>query len=133
MAKKDPFWKAMVELVRLKVKLSGPTIDHSGVVGVEGPKTQGCENVTAAPSGTLSNEPEPSSTSANTHDLIPVAAARLVVTFPAESWRTIPPPAPEEKLIEPLINAAWAADGKANSATSAIRGGMRVSYFWFLN
>lgn len=35
----------------------------------------------------------------------------------------IPPPAPEEKLIEPVMNAAGAAEVKANKATRAIRGG----------
>lgn len=83
-ARKDPFWKAMVEDARLKVKFSGLTIVHSGVFAVEGLNTQGCENTTADPSGTVLNEPVPSSTSASSQDWIPVAAARFVVAFPAE-------------------------------------------------
>lgn len=105
-ARKDPFWKAIVADARLKEKLSGPPIVHNGDFGVEGLNTQGCVKVTAVPSSTLSNEPDPSSTSANSQDWMPVAAAILVVTLPAESCRTIPPPAPEEKLIEPVIKSA---------------------------
>ncbi len=104
-------------------KASGPAIVHSGVMVVEESKIQGCRKRTTEPSATLPNEPEPVSTSAIVHDLIPAAAARLVVAFSPESWRMIPPSGEEEKLIEPEMNAAWIADVRAIKAIRHITGG----------
>ena len=93
----------MADEVRLNVNSSGPAIFHNGVADAKGSKSQGCRKETAVPSTTVSNEPEPSSTSVNVHSLIPAAAARFVVTFSPESRRTMPPSGEEEKLIEPEV------------------------------
>lgn len=49
---------------------------------------------------------------------MPAAEARFVVMLPAESWRIIPPPAPDEKLIEPVMDAAWDAKPRAKVASA---------------
>lgn len=112
------------------MKFSGPAIVHNGILGVDRLNIQGSANPTGVPSGTESKEPEPSSTRAIDHDWMPVAAARSVVTLPSESWRMIPPPDPEEKLIEPVIDAACADEARASRRAHTIRGGdMRFIIF----
>jgi hypothetical protein len=79
------FWNTTVEEVRLKVKSPKPTIVQSGVIGVEGLKTQGCEKETAWPLGIMVNEPELESTWGDSQDWIPAATPRFVVVMPSES------------------------------------------------
>lgn len=107
----------MVEAI-VNVKSPEPVIVHSGFIGVEGSKIHGCENKTDCPSGTLVNESDVASTSGDSHSLTPTAAVRSVVEFPAESWRMIPPPGPEVKLIKPMTDAAWATDPNAKATSS---------------
>ena len=121
-ARKVLVWTATIDEVKVKLKLSGPAIDHSGAIGVEGSNTQAEElKATDCPLGMVMNEPLAEFALARLQVFTPIADEKLVVAIPDESWRTMPPPGPEEKLMVPMMDVACADVIRASEVIAATR------------
>jgi hypothetical protein len=120
--RKEVVWRTTMAEVRWNAKLSGTTIAQSGLNGVEGVKIHEDGMETDAPSATLMNEPDRTSTLAgSSQDCIPVASRISVVTMPDAFWSMTPPPGPDEVLIAPINAAALAEEPSARAANTDAR------------
>ena len=119
--RKEAFWKAIIELVRLKVNVTPLSVtDHSASKGVEGLKIQGAAIVGTVPTSMTANDPVVPLTEAFPHVLTPKALLRTAVGFPALSCRVRPlinVLGSEAKLIEPEMDPAFAAEPSAKATS----------------